>query len=827
MLNRRIGHYRLTELIGEGGMGVVYLAEREDEFRQRVAIKLLRCAGESQEVMARFRAERQTLAALNHPNVVALLDGGSTEDGLQYLVMERVEGTPIDQYCATHALDLTARLHLFLQVCAAVQYAHQNLVVHCDLKPSNILVTAEGVPKLLDFGIAKLLAPQRAAAAYKTVGAQRPFTPEFASPEQFLGKPVTTATDIYGLGMILFRLLTDGSPYHFETHSDVEMISAVCVQEPQRPSAVTSNPAKRGRLEGDLDAIVLKALRKEPQERYGSVEHLAEDIRRHLDGRPVMAHRGTLRYRALKFAKRNRVSVAAAAVVLLAVVGGVAGITWEAGVAMAARARAERRFQDVQKLAKFMLFDFHDAVQKLPGSTPVQQMLVERSLRYLDSLAQEAHGDPELELDLVEAYVRLGDVQGNPYKPNLGDTAGALASYRKALAIGGPLARERASDPKVAQAVARVHSRMGDVLMVTRQTKEAAAEARLAVEALDKVVAAHPADVEARVELASSLEGLGDQLGKALGDRGAAQTTFRKSLGHWEAVVAADPNHVLARRAVAVVSMKLADIESAQDPRGALDRLQKALTILAGLPAAEQAAVATRRVEASIRQHIADCQWALNDTKGAIESYQQAIGTYTGLVAHDPTNARAQYDLVVALNNVGETYEAAGDTANALRSYGQVTDGLEGLIRLDSANLTWRAYYAEILVRVGRLLEETGQGAEARRQTAKGLDAARRLADEPGASPENLVRAARVLVLCEPKEMRDAAAALRYAQHAVELTSGSDAYALDTLAEAQIEGGNREAAAATVQRALALTGTSQASPWVRKALETKLERVKK
>jgi len=201
MLGRRIGPYRLTQRLGEGGMGVVYLAVRDDEFKRRVAIKLVRMGAASQEVVARLRAERQTLAAIAHPNIVALLDGGATEDGLPYLAMEYVEGMPIDEYCFRYKLDVAARLRLFLPVCAAVQYAHQNLVVHCDLKPSNILVTTEGIPKLLDFGIAKLLGP---AGGGLTVLGRRPFTPRFASPEQVLGKPVTTATDVYALGMTLY-----------------------------------------------------------------------------------------------------------------------------------------------------------------------------------------------------------------------------------------------------------------------------------------------------------------------------------------------------------------------------------------------------------------------------------------------------------------------------------------------------------------------------------------------------------------------------------------------------------------------------------------------
>jgi non-specific serine/threonine protein kinase/serine/threonine-protein kinase len=382
-------------------------------------------------------------------------------------------------------------------------------------------------------------------------------------------------------------------------------------------SATATNAAEARHLAGDLDAIVLKALRKEPPERYVSAEQLADDVRRHLDGRPVMARRGTVRYRVSKFIRRNQMGVAAAALVAAAMLGGVAGIVWEARVALAARARAERRFNDVQKLAHFLLFDFHDAIQKLPGTTPIQRMLVERSLGYLDSLAQEAGGDPALGLDLAEAYVRLGDVQGNPYKPNLGDAAGALASYCKALPIAEAAARGRAGDPRATRALAGVHAHLGDLLLLSRQNKEAAAHARLAVETLEKLVAAYPNDVDARVDLASSQEGLGDHQARGAGTRAGALEDYRKSQGQWEAVLRLVPGHVREHRAVAGLNMKIADIEAAQDAHAALDRLRKALGYLAALPPAERTALASRRLEASIRQRVADCRWELKDTQGS------------------------------------------------------------------------------------------------------------------------------------------------------------------------------------------------------------------
>jgi tetratricopeptide (TPR) repeat protein len=826
MLNRRVGHYRLTARIGEGGMGVVYLGEREDEFRQRVAIKLVRFAAESPEIAARLRVERQTLAAISHPNIVALLDGGTTEDGLPYLVMEYIEGRPIDEYCAANSLDLVGRLHLFLRVCAAVDYAHRHLIIHCDLKPTNILVTADGTPKLLDFGIAKLLAPQSEAGAFMTVGAQRPFTPKYASPEQFMGKPLTTASDVYALGMILYQLLTGQSPYRFQTHSDAEMISAACMQEPRRPSAALEAAPEARRLEGDLDAIVLKALRKEPQSRYGSVEQLSEDIRRHLEGRPVLAHQGTFRYRAAKFVLRNRIAVAAAALVALAFLGGVAGVAWQARVAMVARARAERRFQDVRKLANFLLFDFHDAVQKLPGSTPAQEMLVAQSLQYLDSLARESGGDSSLELELVEAYNRLGDVQGNPYQPNLGDTVGALASYQKALAIAEPLARSDAGNRRAARALALVHQNISDVLLLSDRNREAVDHARQAIAAFRKLAAAEPGNVQAHIDLAAALDGLGDQLRKGLGDDAGGLRGYQQSLAEWETVLSLAPTHVRARRAIATLNMKISDSDASSDPRAALAKLQTALAALGTLPAAEQSSVPTRRIEGNIRRRMADVLWELKDHKGALDGYRQVLDNAAAMAALDPSNMQAQFDLAVVLGNRAEMLETDGDFPGALHDYSQAADTLDRLAKTDPGNLAWRAHLGETLVRIGALLVQTGQRGDASHQTARGLDLLRQIADDPSAPSGELIRAARALVLCQPVELRAPGAALRYSRRAVELTKGQNAYALDTQAEAELQSGNRQAALDLVNQALALTGASQPEPWLRRALEEKRDRLK-
>jgi tRNA A-37 threonylcarbamoyl transferase component Bud32 len=444
---RQFGRYKVLREIGRGGMGAVFLAERSDgEFNQQVALKIVRQTIADSEIEKRFRRERQILASLNHPNIASLHDGGVSENGEPFLVMEYIEGEPLLSFAENQILNIEERLRLFLKICSAVSYAHRNLIIHRDIKPSNILITKEGEPKLLDFGLAKIL-DDHLSDDTQTATAFRAFTPSYASPEQIQGKNITTASDVYSLGVVLYELLTNERPFKTEEKSFEEILKEINENEPTKPSAVQSSKFKvqsskfntaignRQSLRGDLDNIVLMALRKEPERRYSSVEQFAQDIERHLKHLPIRARPNTFKYRASKFFKRNRVAVVAAALILISVFTGLAVAYRQYRQTERERAKAEKRFNDVRQLSNALLSDIAPKIERLQGSTEARIALVNQSLKYLDSLANESTDDLQLQSELASAYEKIGDLQGNPAKPNLSDFAGAILSYEKASVI--------------------------------------------------------------------------------------------------------------------------------------------------------------------------------------------------------------------------------------------------------------------------------------------------------------------------------------------------------------------------------------------------------
>ena len=532
---RLIGSYRVDRELGRGGMGVVYEAVRAgDEFSRRVAIKVLPTAWHASTLAERFRFERRVLAGLDHPGIARLYDAGATDDGVPYFVMEYVDGQPIDAWCRERALTVRQCVDLMVRVCEAVGHAHQNLVVHRDLKPANILVTDDGQPKLLDFGIARMLSEEVSALPGLTRTGQYAFTPEYASPEQVRGAAITTASDVYSIGMLLY-LLTAGRPaYSVAGFGPMDAMKAVCEAEPLAPSLAAPD-SRRAALRGDLDQVILKALRKNPAERYATVVSLVEDLRAWLDGRVVSATPATPWYRARKILARHKMTTAAAAAVVLALAAGGVATAWQAQVARLERDKAERRFQQVRQFAGSLLFDVHDALRKLPGATEPRRLLLDRAVQFLDGLVQDAAGDTALALELAGAYRKLGQVQGSSVSENVGDVASALASFDKAAGLcDAVLSREPDSMPALIVATGAY-----DDLCNARKNAGDAAGAEQAYRRHEKIAArlerAHPGDPSAMASVASSYANLGYFRGRE-GDKTGAQQLYTRAVRAFDAL---------------------------------------------------------------------------------------------------------------------------------------------------------------------------------------------------------------------------------------------------------------------------------------------------
>ncbi len=499
-LGRNLGAYELVECIGRGGMGAVYRARRADSaYEREVAIKLVRAGFATELVLQRLRTERQILADLDHPNIARLLDGGVTDEGEPYLVLELVRGEAIDLYCQRKQLSVPERIALFREVCAAVSFAHRHLVVHRDLKPSNILVTEEGVIKLLDFGIAKLLHPAAMSNEVElaTRTALRALTPAFSSPEQILGLKVTTATDVYSLGVVLFHLLCGVSPYRSALSTHRDALQAICEDEPRRASEALRQERQAGgaaSIDADLDSILSKAMRKEPERRYSSADQFSEDLRRYLEALPVMARGDRLSYRLHRYWRRHRAGLTAAAFVAVTLIGGLIVTLREARLADQQRDLAARRFNDVRQLAHAFIFNVHDAIRGLPGAAPARDVLVSTGLRYLDALSKDAKYDRAMLTELAESYARMGDIQGEPLAQNKGQPQAAVASYTKALELFES-ANAGTASPALLAEMAKTRMKRGNVLMMlTGDPASAAREAREATDLLEQRLASRPED---------------------------------------------------------------------------------------------------------------------------------------------------------------------------------------------------------------------------------------------------------------------------------------------------------------------------------------------
>ncbi|MBM3752506.1 MAG: hypothetical protein FJW38_00815 [Acidobacteria bacterium] len=710
-----IGPYALQRPIGSGGMGRVYLAVRADKsYDKQVAIKVIRKGMETDRILQRFRRERQIMASLDHAHIARMLDGGATADGRPYFVMEFVDGQPIDIWCDQRRSSIEQRLRLFLQVCDAIHYAHQNLIIHRDIKPGNILVRSDATAKLLDFGIAKLMnADLGSVVAERTATSMRMMTPQYASPEQGKGDPVTTASDVYLLGIVLYELLTGHRPYEVKDQATMEVVRAVSLSEPQRPSealfrvkeTLTMEGAKKvtrninivsfarnaepsnlvKRLRGDLDAITLRALRRNPKERYQSAAQLADDIRNHLALMPVMARTQSAGQRFGLFLRRNKTIALAATTAVLMLISVAVFALWQASLARQQRIRAEARFGEVRKMSNALLFDVQDALAPLPGTTPARRLLVQKALEYLSNLAKESSGDNSLQRELAAGYVRVGHLQGNPNFANLGDAIGAAASYKKA-----------------------------------RELQE-------------QILAAEPKNAGVQNDLAGTLEALADMMTVG-GDSAGALEALRRAVQLREQSGAAP-----AARAASLQNLAVALSAS-----GSLAEAKSMVT------QAHQLAMGLSGTDAMRQQAISHGKLAIvldraGDVGGAAEHFREAQQLHEKLGASDPLSARAKREFSYALEDYGDYLRRAGsdpglhyqrllrlrrelavsdpqniqarrDLAYALMKNGSPEDALESfrqLAALDPGNILARRDLALAYERVGTAMMKGGKAKEA------------------------------------------------------------------------------------------------------------------
>jgi len=692
-IRRRVGPYRIVREVGRGGMGLVFEAVRDDdEYRKTVALKVAPWWCDLAFLRERFRRERQILSGLEHPNIARLLDGG-THGGVTYFAMEFVEGLRITDYARD--LKLPDKIELFRDVCAAVQYAHQSLVVHRDLKPSNILVNKEGVPKLLDFGIAKLLNPLEEDA---TATRAALWTPDYASPEQVRARPVTTRTDVYSLGLILFEMLTGEKAQIADTSTPLALDGSICQKETPLAShgvAARGDRALARHLEGDLDTIVATATRKEPDRRYGSVAALSDDLGRFLKGLPIEARPGTFGYRTGKLLRRHLIGAVATLLILVAIVGGALTILYQAR-------RAERRFQQVRSLANTVLFGVHDRLRNLAGATETREWAVRTALEYLDDLSKDTGRDESMLKELAAAYLQIGDVQGYPFLPNLGHREAAMISYRKAANLAERIETSHRG-PEARRLLARSHQRIAAMLRTFGQTKASIEEYQRAFAEAKPLLDANPNPPD-DVELLCTIL-------LTLGQAEAVTGNVTEASGLWMR------GESLRER--------LASAKGSDPLQTKLVRTEKyvirALMYSGDLEAAERTAVEgvrTREIaagrepgNAALRRDLGNSYGELayiyfhssflsyGDREKAAMYQQKSLEITRDLAAADPSNATAQADLSITEVDLCAAL-AAGAPAKAI---GYCRDGLDLAARWPQLNPEGGlSQLADALARLGR-----------------------------------------------------------------------------------------------------------------------------
>ncbi|MHC5112991.1 MAG: protein kinase domain-containing protein [Planctomycetota bacterium] len=695
---KQIGPYRIIHELGRGGMGVVLLGERDMEtFRRRVAIKVLKRGMDTDEILKRFKLEEQLLASMNHPGISRLYDAGVTDDGLPFFAMEYIEGLDLEAFCESHRLSIQERLVLFRKVCDAVHYAHQNLVVHRDLKPGNIIVTEDGQPKLLDFGIAKLINPDLGKVSGDPTAPEfRVMTPEYASPEQVRGNPITTASDIYSLGVMLYELLSGHAPYQLSSRARPELERVICELDPERPSTAVSrveethyvNPATgsstitpesvshsrvsrpdrlRRSIAGDLDNIVLMAMRKEPQRRYASAEQMSEDIQRHLDGLPVIARADTFTYRTMKFVGRNRAGVAAAAAIVVLLAGGITGTTsgWQAERAQrkqvqvanqeiaAQKEKVETHLHQVVGLSGYMLEDLHRQISVLDGSLTVRKDMIGVAKKYLEDLAAEVPDDAKVRREVALAHHRIGGVYGGIRNPNEGDLDLALEEYGRGLELRKALREDYPDDLDAVADVAASMRGVGDVKRKAGEVAEAFELYEQALKLREELAEKDPDDPYRERGVALALNNMGDAH-LLTGDKDKSLEYYERSAKIRRKLMAQNPDNTRFQRDVATINGRLGGIyQDRAEYEEALVKFEDAVRIRQRLADSDPSNARWARDVAVSRYFVATMQIELGELDEAQASFEFFRDTAARFMKGNETDARARRDFTVAEQALG------------------------------------------------------------------------------------------------------------------------------------------------------------------------------
>lgn len=834
-----IGKFRLLHKLGEGGMGSVYLAERVEDFEQQVALKLALEGLQNETTLLRFRVEQQALAGLQHPNIVQMVDAGVTPDGVPYLAMDYVDGEALDAYCDRRELSIRERIELFLQVIEAVDYAHRRFLIHCDLKFSNILVatgdgTTEASVKLLDFGVSKLLQPEiYGMTEGATKATLRPFTPEYASPEQLKLDLLTTATDLYSGGVVLYKLLTGSHPFEALREEPVKLLRAICESQPDSPSRCVRRMAKddpaaaksvatqrstspatlADTLSGDLDAIVLKAISKEPSERYSTAALLGRDLRAYLNQQPVEARAPTWTYHAHKFLARHRGAVSLAALAGLLFVSGLGTWLWQSWRAEASRARAEARFRDVRQLTNTLLFDFYEAVAKLPGATSAQENLVRWSLEYLDDLGRRSSRggsaaiDAGLQLEIAEGYRKLGDILGNPYQNNLGKPQEGIEAHTKGLAIVEPLMLASPGEKDPILMASKLHGARSQVLWLLDEGQRCLSDARESIRLIDPLAERFPDDYDVQMTAALRHELLADLVGGSY----SVEMNMEEAHKHLQAAIryagrasAADPSQIRPRRGQLIYQYKLAELLALDDPSAALREYEDARAKLSQLPEAAQKEANSQRLRQVLLRSAAWCFTALGRYQDSIDRLKMLEPEYREAVQLDPANEQARFDLAVLVRERGEANIYAKRYAQCADDFAEVVSILEPIVASSPARER-RGALAEALLFRGICLAKSGREAEAEPYSRQSIHIFLEETASEDTADSLLVRAADAMILCLPESLRRPGVALKLIERRYTDRIADDSFYLMLKADALKQLGRRDEARETVQKAIGNT----------------------